>query len=499
MKYIDDKLLERFKRLVSDHIGFCIREGDNETFRKALIAEMKRLNIVEPAGYLCFLESDTVESKQQWKTLIISITTGESYFFRDKGHFFLLQSSILPELIKNKEIERSLRIWCAGCSTGEEPYSVAILLDMLLEDKRGWNIFITGTDINDESVKKAKRGRYSPWSFRLVDKAIKEKYFKRRQDEWEINENIKKMVNFQYGNLIEDGFFSQKPELCNMDIIICRNVFIYFNKEAVASVLDKFINALNDGGYLITGHGELRGHDLMNLSQIMYPEAVIYKKTLESKRRTPEIALSPEVRKEKKDLEFKIKPVLKSPLAVSVSSNKKPMDPKPDIGELIKKGRCTEAINKAEGLLNKCKDDIDMLCLMAQAYANSGDYDKAESVCRGAMNINANAADPYFLLANIAEARGNDEEAKDLFRKAIYLNPSFIAAYCELAGIYEKGNDIPRAKKARSTAIELLKYLPSSSSVKPYDITAGELLAYVLALIRPGKETLVLSGEKSRR
>ncbi len=501
MKQIEDKLLDRFKKLVTDHIGLHICKVDSETFRKALTIQMKSLNILDPEKYLSFLESDTGESKQEWKALIIPITTGESYFFRDKGHFFLLQNTILPELIKKRETKRSLRIWSAGCATGEEPYSVAILLDMLLPDLKGWDIFIIGTDINEESLKKAARGIYSQWSFRMVDKDIQGKYFKRHQDEWEIHENIKKMVKFQYGNLIEDDLFPQTPEICNMDIIICRNVFIYFKKEAVSSILNKFQRILNDGSYLVTGHSELYGHDLTNLCQIMFPEAVIYKKTADLKVQTAEITRLPKGIKEGKDSKIKETPVAKSVLPVPGLSKTKLLEPNSEIEELIKKGRYTEAIYKAESFLITYKDNYDLLCLIAQAYANSGDYERAVSACRRAMNINADSADPYLLLAHVAEARGDDEEAKDLFKKAIYLDPAFIAAYCELGGLYEKENDIPRARKARTTAIEFLKSLPSQAPVKPYDITAGELLKYVEYLTRSKDAGLMPSGpgEKSRQ
>jgi chemotaxis protein methyltransferase CheR len=286
-----------------------------------------------------------------------------------------------------------------------------------------------------------------------------------------------------------------------MDIIICRNVFIYFQKEAVSAVFNNFLRILNDGGYLITGHAELYGHDLTNLHQIMFPEAVIYKKTAELKVQTTEITRLPECIKERKDLTIKETPVAKSVLPVPGLSKTKPLDPNREIEELIKKGRYTEAIDKAESFLITYKDNYDLLCLIAQAYANSGDYERAVSACRRAMNINADSADPYLLLAHVAEARGDDEEAKDLFKKAIYLDPAFIAAYCELGGLYEKENDIPRARKARTTAIEFLKSLPSQAPVKPYDITAGELLEYVEYLTRSKDAGLMPSGpgEKSRR
>ncbi|MCK9420611.1 MAG: tetratricopeptide repeat protein [Nitrospirae bacterium] len=499
MRQIEDNVLERSRKLVESRIGLCIRQADNESFHRTLNARMKSLNIDEPAGYLNFLESDTGESKREWKALVLLITTGESYFFRDKGIFFLLQNTILPELI-NKRRKRAFRIWSAGCSTGEEPYSIAILLDMLLPDLKGWDIVIFGTDINEESLKKAGRGIYSDWSFRMVDEDIKRKYFKRHKDDWEIDGKIKEMVTFQYGNLMEDNFFSQNPEICNMDIIICRNVFIYFKKETVSSVFNKFINTLNDEGYLITGHGELYGHDLTDLHQIMYPEAVIYKKTVELKVQTPENTRLMEGSIKKKGLKIREKPVAKRFLPFPDKSKIKPLDPKPEIEELIRKGRYAEAIDKAESFLKQNRENYDMYNFMAIAYANSGAYEKAESACREVITLNADSADPYFLLAHIAEIKGNDEEAKKLFRKAIYLNPAFIAAYCELGGLYEKEKDLARAKKVRSTAIELLTTLPAQAPVKPYDMTAEELLKYV-EYLTGSRDDLAPTGpaEKGRR
>lgn len=479
MKQINDSLLEQFRDLVSDYIGLSIRQEDKETFRAALIWQMKRLHFVEPEAYLNFLRSDLGESKQGWKALIISITTGESYFFRDKGLFFLLQNTILPELIKKNIHRQSLRIWNAGCATGEEPYSVAILLDMLIADLKKWDISIIGTDINEESLAKAVAGIFSEWSFRMVDKDIKGKYFKKHPDGWKIHDEIKKMVKFQYGNLMEADFYSKNPDIHDMDIIICRNVFIYFKKPAVSSVFTKFTTLLNNDGYLITGHGELHGHFQMDMQQIMYPEAVIYKKKVGLNYQFPEIPRIPECSKEKKpDVKIKVKQ-LSQPVMPVKQVKIKSRDPQPEIAELISKGRYAEAIARATTYLQEYKDHPDILCLLANAYANSGEYEKAESCCKRAVRSNADSAEPYFLLAHIAEARGNDEKAKDLFRKALYLNPACIAAYCELGGLYEKENDLSRAKKARITAIELLMALPSRAPVKPYDITAGELLKYV--------------------
>lgn len=474
-------MFQRLKKSIENHAGLCFRPGDSELLCKALSVRMKRLSMDSPDEYLRFLEGGAEASCKEWKALIPLITTGESYFFRDKGHISLLQNSILPELIKSKRAAGRLRIWSAGCSTGEEPYSVAILLDQLLPEPKEWDVVIIGTDINEAFLEKAVSGKFSEWSFRMMDKDLQRKYFKRRTHGWEIQENIKKMVRFQYANLLEADFFVKNPEICDMDIIICRNVFIYFNTAAVALVLKNFDKILSSEGYLITGHGELYGHELRNLKQIISPEAVIYKKTLAGNKQPSQATQIPDRINEHGCLKLKVKPPVK-PILPASPVQTKPTDPKTEIEELINTGKYSEAVAKAKCHIQAQQESDGILFLMASAYANSGDYENAESCCLRAMRCNAAAAEPYFLLAHIAELKGNDESAKELLRKTIYLNPAHIAAYCELGGLYAKQHDLLRAKKVRATAIELLASLPGNIPVKPYNINAEELLAYLRSL-----------------
>ncbi len=491
---IDDKMLGRFVKLISDRIGLCIRKEDIEAFRRTLLSCMKGSGFGEPGDFLNFLASDTEGGNKQWKALIIAVTTGESYFFRDRGHFSLLQNTILPELIRRKYAERSIRIWSAGCSTGEEPYSIAIVLDMLLPDPVSWDIYIVGTDINDEALAKARGGIFSQWSLRSVDKAIQDRYFKKtRQDGWELNDGIRKMVEFRYGNLIGDGLAFKDPALCNMDVIICRNVFIYFSKEAVAQVIARFGDALNDGGYLISGHGELYEQQLPVMRQLAFPEAVILKKCAKEAAQPVHRRTHLSIIKRQEPGEAS-KPTVPRP----EPQPHEPVDPIPEIEALIKAGRYAEAIDMADRQPDPVRDSSVMLCLMAQAYANSGAYGKAEAACRKAIENSPEAAEPYFMLAHLAEAGGDGEEAKGLLKKALYLDPGFIAAYCELGWLYAKQNDVQRARRARAAALELIKRLPCGARVKPYEITAGELLGYLERLAGQADEDLTPAGQAER-
>src|SRR4028118_1611340 len=165
---MEHALLQRFQQLIATHTGLQIREQEREALGRTLLGRARALQLAAPEQYYGLLESGSAHGAAEWKQLIVLLTNQESYFFRDKGQFTLLQERILPELIKANRERRTLRLWSAGCSTGEEPYSLAILVDQLLPQRESWSVFILGTDIEEGALEKARRGIYSPWSFRLV-------------------------------------------------------------------------------------------------------------------------------------------------------------------------------------------------------------------------------------------------------------------------------------------------------------------------------------------
>ena len=283
---MNDAIINKLAQLICFYTGLNIREQDRDALRKKIWTRMKKLKLSAAEEYYNLLEAGTVPkngqdacaSECEWKELTLLLTTSESYFFRDQGQFRLLANQIFPELIERQKLARSLRIWSAGCSTGEEPYSLAILVQEMIPDWEHWQILILGTDINQSNIEKAKRGIYNSWSFRLVDTDLQRRYFYERETEWEIQERIRQMVTFRYGNLVQDQFPYQAAGVCNMDLIICRNVFVYFDSQAIATVLDKFYSTLKPGGYLITAHAELYGQQLGRLRAKVFPESVVYQR-----------------------------------------------------------------------------------------------------------------------------------------------------------------------------------------------------------------------------
>src|SRR5262245_20228366 len=154
-----------------------------------------------------------------WQRLLYHLAIGETYFFRDID---ALRERVLPRLIARRRTDgsRTLRIWSAGCATGEEPYTIAILLCELIDDVEAWKITILGTDINLEAINFARRGLYTQWSVRSV--LPENPYLRPRGNRWQISDQIRRMVDFRYLNLIDNHI-----GLANADLVVCRNVLYY--------------------------------------------------------------------------------------------------------------------------------------------------------------------------------------------------------------------------------------------------------------------------------
>ncbi|WP_228061491.1 CheR family methyltransferase [[Phormidium] sp. LEGE 05292] len=542
----DEALIHCFIQLISQNTGLHIREEDKNTLTKKIWQRIKSLRISNPEDYYLFLEanneSKTLQgklghwsAKQEWKELVCLLTTGESYFFRDQGQFSLLRTKIFPEIIatklQNSEItgnqKKSLRIWSAGCSTGEEPYSLAILIKELISNLENWNIVVLGTDINYQAIEKAKQGIYNPWSFRLVDPHLQIDYFQQQQNEWQIDTEIRQMVKLQQGNLLTDNFPDHNTEIHDMDLILCRNVFVYFEHQAITTVVKKFYDSLVPGGYLMTAHTELYGQNMGKFQVNVLPESVIYQrrqsKQLESgdsvqsevkkidlykgchsdhsKIFKSEIAKYPDKPAVMKELPHQTKsfncdryyatspiakptaePVTKN-VSTSINQNSS-INLMKEAEMLFQEEAYVQAINKAEQVIACHAKHFAAHYLLAQAYANLGQHNQAVYYCQKAIAIDSLAVQPYHLLAHIAEEKQDLEKAKIFLKTIIYLSPSFVSPYLELASIYEKEGNSNRAKKMLATALELLNQLPSSAIVEQQSsVTVGELLEYVKKLL----------------
>ncbi len=263
------------QQIITERTGLLLRDSELGELSRHVAARMAALKISDGSLFLARLATDN----EEWSALYKVITTGESYFLRDQGQIALLRSHILPELLERRSQERTLSVWSAGCSTGEEVYSLAILLDQIATERSldltGWRINLLGTDLNPQACRHAEAGIYGKWSFRGVAAEVQSRYFiQQKHDEWRVNNNLRRFVHFRPLNLSQDFY----PPAGSVDLILCRNVLIYFADSAIAQVVDKFSKTLRPGGYLLTGHGELQGQLHTGLTAQFLPGSTVYRR-----------------------------------------------------------------------------------------------------------------------------------------------------------------------------------------------------------------------------
>ncbi|WPX09352.1 CheR family methyltransferase [Anaerocellum danielii] len=233
--------------------GLYFSDDKKSYIQKRLKIAMDNLQIANFWEYLKRIETD----KSALNKLLELITTNETYFFRDIPQLDMFSKDVLPELLirKANKGDFRLKIWSAGCSTGEEAYTIAIILKERLEYFDDWNIEILGTDISERVLKFAQEAVYIPRSLKDVPEYIKLKYFEYNPADkmYKLKDEIKRLVVFRYLNLYDE---SKMKLMRNYDVIFCRNVLIYFDEESRRKVVEYFYDALNPGGYIFLGHSE---------------------------------------------------------------------------------------------------------------------------------------------------------------------------------------------------------------------------------------------------
>ncbi len=454
--------LNDFKSLLTRYTGLAMTGNDQDKLLKFLNNRLLELKLADLSDYLDMLAANTLAADQEWQAVVQALTVPESFFLRDKGQMNILQNHILPELIQRNQQSRQLRIWSAGCSTGEEPYSLALLLHKLLPDAHEWDVLILGTDINDKVLTKARAGLYSTWSLRDIEPEILGHFQPEAHGLLSLDASIREKVSFRRVNLLQTPF--PDLEINNIDLILCRNVFIYFDPEAIATVLEKFVPTLKPDGYLITGHGELYQQSLNGLRTRLFLESVVYQRT-------------PHTRPEHWSLPLPKRP-LSPVIAVAAPSKQAAFEEKRDttteLSDAYQRGDYPAVLATAQKKLLQTVD-FESYYWSAKAYASLGQYHTAETRLQSALALDARSARCYYLLAHIKESQSEIEQAELLLNQVIALDETFIPAYLELAVLYEQ-DDEQKHREMREQALRLLNRLPSEHYFADYDAHAGDLI-----------------------
>jgi len=245
---LSQKQFDRISRLVYQISGIDLHEGKEELVKARLLKRLRHLKLANFDRYLKYLSNDKEGVEVQ--AMVDMLTTNKTHFFRESEHLDFLKDEIISGLSRGP-----VRIWSAGCSSGEEPYSIAIILRENIAEIDQRDVRILATDISDRMMEKARQGLYDEETLRFMPGPFKNKYFKKVESggsrKYHVNPPLRSMVAFAKLNLMEDW-----PMSGLFDVIFCRNVMIYFDKPTQEKLVKRFWNVLRDGGYLLVGHSE---------------------------------------------------------------------------------------------------------------------------------------------------------------------------------------------------------------------------------------------------
>ncbi len=273
---LDTNTFKEIRDLIYKESGIFFPDTKKYYLEMKLSQRLKELGLKSFEEYYFYLKYDSGRYREMQKLFEI-VTIGETYFFREEPQNEAFKDEILPEIMKRNEREKKIRIWSAGCATGEEPYTIAILVNEKMGNEiKFWDVKILATDINRTALEKAKKGIYKSDSLRFTLDYYKRTYFLRHENGFfEVRPDIRRLVDFKYLNL-NDKIAIQLIE--KQDVIFCRNVLIYFDLNSKREVVRKFYEKLKPGGYLLLGHAESL-HDVTRAFKLVFfKKAFGYKK-----------------------------------------------------------------------------------------------------------------------------------------------------------------------------------------------------------------------------
>lgn len=436
--------------------------------------------------------------QKQIEILAKYLAVGETYFFRDRQSFKILEQEILPPLLEKRlGANQRLHIWSAGCCTGEEPYSIAMVLAKLIPNRRHWNITILATDIVMEFLCKASAGIYSAWSFRDVPAGIQETYFnKTNQERFAISPEIKAMVAFSYHNLVEDTYPSIDNGTNAMDVIFCRNVLMYFEPSEVHRVVHKLTQSLVEGGWLFLSPVDIPSNtSFPNLVLVDSHHSMVFQKQStyevdEQVNQESPVMLPPmviDLTLELNEPQQSINPTIKS---LDISGDDKAAQKTVKLHQhfyqkaekYFAQGRYEQATKIAKQILAKNSLEPTAMILLARCFANQGFLKDAHQWCKKALEIHKLSKEWWYLYGMILQEEGLHEEAVDALKRALFIDQNNVVVHIALGNQYRLQDCFHDAEKHFKNALEILSYYPEEQVVPESEgLSAGRLVELIQA------------------
>jgi chemotaxis protein methyltransferase CheR len=502
----------RFRELVRQRAGIEIPDARLGDLEKGVQAALVQSGAASADMLYDWLAEKGPRGLAAFEAMIPAVTINETHFFRNRPQMQALEHEILPELIRSRSDTKRLRIWSAACSSGEEPYSLAILLHRLLRDKPGWDVLIHGTDIDHQALAKAAEGMYGNWSFREVPPDIKEEFFEQTDEHrFALSPEIKRMVTFSRLNLVDDQYPTPETRTDRMDLVICRNVLIYFREETIRRIVDRFHESLVDNGWLVVGHAEPSQEIFHRFAVKNFPGTITYRRTksapgpalkpvavpLEARAATPLLRVERKPVEPRKPVKPAGRPARRvlaphelaaklKPKATPAPRKEVPAPPRPalassawnqDIDKLMQEGRTDDAVKKLEESIARTPMEPRPYYELAKLHASRLRWEQAEKLIDESLKLGPLAPESHYLRGLIVQELGRLDEAAEAFRRSAFLDQNFVLAHFASAGLFTRIGHRVRAQKALETTVQLLEGRPPAELVPEGDgLTVERLL-----------------------
>ncbi len=468
---LDTTELREVSRFIAESMGLHFPEERWPDLARGLAAAGHELGFEYPGGCASWLRNHKL-TVPQIESLASHLTVGETYFLRDPASFEVLEQEILPLLVTRRiQSTRTLRMWSAGCCTGEEAYSLAISCVRALPDLRAWNVSILGTDINSKFLAKAKVGVYSPWSFRGAPDWLRKRFFTSVADkQLAIEAIVKSLVHFSYLNLAEDVYPSLHNHTQAMDVIFCRNVLMYFTPDHQRRVVTALHRCLVDGGYLLVNPAEASSSLFPMFATENIGGVMLYRKTSQPTH----------VESSEKTADAQSAICATPPTFVAAPA----LEPTGDVTPATAVSVILDAPAETALPIAAMTESPQVSPLAwARACANHGSLEEALAWCQLAIEAERSNIAAHFLHAMIYQELGRLEEAIAALGKVLYLDQDFVLAHHALGGLYKQLGRQKQASRHLAIALALLSTKSSDEIVPESEgMTCGRLVESVRAM-----------------